>query len=64
VGDNEDEQGGENFSGGSDEASQWQHKDYDDDAEEQQAQNPKYGSFHEERNIWGSREEEGENAGR
>jgi len=64
VGDNEDEQGGENFSGRSDEASQWQHKDYDDDTEEQQAQNPKYGSFHEERNIWGSREEEGENAGR
>jgi len=53
VGDDEESAGGEQVDGESDEAQQWQHRDYDQD-DGTKKRSPQYGSFEEERNVWGS----------
>jgi hypothetical protein len=56
AGDNSNAQGGEDFSGGQQGSSEWEDRNYEED--NVQADNsPKYGSFREERDIWGSRDE-------
>jgi len=55
--DNSNAQGGENFSAGQQGSSEWEDRNYEEDDNERADESPKYGSFREERNVWGSRED-------
>jgi hypothetical protein len=56
VGDNSNAQGGEDFSGGEQGSNEWEDRNYEEDNEPAD-DSPKYGSFREERDVWGSRED-------
>jgi hypothetical protein len=55
IGDNIEAVGGEDFEGNSEEATNWQQREHTDTEhiDEQSDRNPVYGSFPEERHIWG-----------
>jgi hypothetical protein len=59
VGGNENAAGGENMFGDqSNESLQWQSRDYEENGSGRPpARGPQYGSFTEERSVWGSNEE-------
>lgn len=50
IGENDEEENEERAPPVSDEAQQWERRDYNDDGQT----SPQYGSFREERNVWGS----------
>jgi hypothetical protein len=56
VGDGEDEASSERAPPVSEEAQRWEHREYDRGSgeEEEERRSLHYGSFHEERNAWGS----------
>lgn len=54
IGDDEEAPGGDNMRGESDEAQHWQRRNYDHDGDVTKKRSPQYGSFDEERNVWGS----------
>ena len=58
VGDGEDEASSERAPPVSEEAQRWEHREYDggsgEEEEEEERRRLHYGSFHEERNAWGS----------
>jgi hypothetical protein len=54
IGDNEEDDNEERAPPVSDEAQQWERRDYSEEQTNQEQTSPQYGSFREERNIWGS----------
>jgi hypothetical protein len=56
VGDNEDEGNEDRKPPVSDEAMQWESRDYSQGKDDEERTSPQYGSFREERNVWGNNE--------